>query len=108
MAKSKSLIIGVLCVGIVVILLIVMAMRDNTQLLSAQEAQSLLTSEEVRDVSVDNDYIYFVVKDTPYKVYLYSLPPKLWSYELPINVKSAPIFGDILGEIGLLSLCFWC
>lgn len=104
MAKSKSLIIGVLCVGIVVILLIVMAMRDNTQLLSAQEAQSLLTSEEVRDVSVDNDYIYFVVKDTPYKVYLYSLPPKLWSYELPINVKSAPIFGDILGEIGIVVL----
>ncbi|WP_336524350.1 AAA family ATPase [Helicobacter japonicus] len=104
MAKSKSLIIGVLCVGIVVILLIVMAMRDNTQLLSAQEAQSLLTSEEVRDVSVDNDYIYFVVKDTPYKVYLYSLPPKLWSYELPIIVKSAPIFGDILGEIGIVVL----
>ena len=104
MAKSKSLIIGVLCVGIVVILLIVMAMRDNTQLLSAQEAQYLLTSEEVRDVSVDNDYIYFVVKDTPYKVYLYSLPPKLWSYELPINVKSAPIFGDILGEIGIVVL----
>ena len=35
MAKSKSLIIGVLCVGIVVILLIVMAMRDNTSTIFA-------------------------------------------------------------------------
>ena len=97
MAKSKSLIIGIIGLCVVVILIAVMIMRDNTQLLSAQEAQALLISGEVQEVSVDNDYVYFIAKDTPYKVYLYALSPKIWSYDFPISVKNTFVLSEILG-----------
>ena len=106
MAKSKSLIIGIIGLCVVVILIAVMIMRDNTQLLSAQEAQALLISGEVQEVSVDNDYVYFIAKDTPYKVYLYALSPKIWSYDFPISVKNTFVLSEILGEIGIIILIF--
>lgn len=106
MAKSKSLIIGIIGLCVVVILIAVMIMRDNTQLLSAQEAQALLISGEVQEVSVDNDYVYFIAKDTPYKVYLYALSPKIWSYDFPISVKNTFVLNEILGEIGIIILIF--
>lgn len=106
MVKSKSLIVGIVGVVVVAILVVVMLMRDNTQVLSTQEAQTLLSSGEVRNVSVDNDYLYFTHKDDNYKVYLYPIPLEAWGYMFPIKVRQTFFSSEILGEIGVIVVVF--
>lgn len=106
MVKSKSLIVGIVGVVVVAILVVVMLMRDNTQVLSTQEAQTLLSSGEVRNVSVDNDYLYFTHKDDNYKVYLYPIPLEAWGYMFPIKVRQTFFSSEILGEIGVVVVVF--
>lgn len=107
MVKSKSLIVGIVGVVVVAILVVVMLMRDNTQVLSTQEAQTLLSSGEVRNVSVDNDYLYFTHKDDNYKVYLYPIPLEAWGYMFPIKVRQTFFSSEILGEIGVIVVVFF-
>ncbi|RDU61092.1 AAA family ATPase [Helicobacter marmotae] len=102
MATSRSLIVGVFALIVVVVLSIVLILRDSTQLLSAKEAQALFKSAEVHDVRADDEYVYFTLKDKSYKVYIHSLPPQMWNYNFPIRVKNSHIFGDILSELGII------
>ena len=46
MQISKSLIVGILAIVLVVLLSVVIIMRDNTQLVSAQEAQNFFMNAE--------------------------------------------------------------
>lgn len=101
MRTSKSLIVGIFAIFLVVILSAVLFLRDNTQLLSAKDAQSLLLSDEVKNVSVDEEYAYFELHNTRYKVYLNALPPQSLHTHF-VSVKNTHFFSDILGELGII------
>ena len=102
MQISKSLIVGILAIVLVVLLSVVIIMRDNTQLVSAQEAQNFFMNAEAHNVSVDDEYVYFDVEDKAYRVYIHSIPPQMWSYTFPVHTKNKHFFGDILSEIGIV------
>lgn len=101
MEKSKSLIIGIVALLIVVILSTFILLKDNAKLLSAKDAQSFFVNAEVSDVMIDNEYIYFRTKDSYYKVYANSISPQIWSYNVPILVKNTHFVSDMLSELGI-------
>ncbi len=102
MAKSKSLIIGLIGLVLVIALGLVLVLKDNVELVSAKEAERLLTNQSVSDIIYDTQYIYFTLENKRYKAYGQGLDSKLWALDKPVIVKNQHFFSEILGEVGIV------
>ena len=102
MAKSKSLIIGLIGLVLVIALGLVLVLKDNVELVSAKEAERLLTNQSVSDIIYDTQYIYFTLENKRYKAYEQGLDSKLWALDKPVIVKNQHFFSEILGEVGIV------
>lgn len=102
MAKSKSLIIGIVGLVLVVVLGLVLILKDNVELVSAKEAEHLLVKQGVSDIIYDTQYIYFTLENKRYKAYGQGLDSKIWALDKPVIVKNQYFFSEILGEFGVV------
>lgn len=102
MAKSKSLIIGLIGLVLVIALGLVLVLKDNVELVSAKEAERLLTNQSVSDIIYDTQYIYFTLENKRYKAYEQGLDSKLWALDKPVTIKNQHFFSEILGEFGVV------
>lgn len=102
MAKSKSLIIGIVGLVLVVVLGLVLILKDNVELVSAKEAEHLLANQSVSDIIYDSQYIYFTLENKRYKAYGQGLDFQSWALDKPVIVKNQYFFSEILGEFGVV------
>lgn len=102
MAKSKSLIIGLIGLVLVIALGLVLVLKDNVELVSAKEAEHLLVKQGVSDIIYDTQYIYFTLENKRYKAYEQGLDSKLWALDKPVTIKNQHFFSEILGEVGIV------
>lgn len=102
MAKSKSLIVGIVGLVLVVALSLVLVLKDNAELVSAKEAEHLLANQGVSDITYDAQYIYFTLENKQYKAYGQGLDSKYWALDKPVKIKNQYFLSEILGEIGIV------
>lgn len=95
--------VAIVCALIMSLALCVfLVLKDRSELLSASEAEKLLTESVPSKVELDENYIYFELEDKSYKVYAWALPPHLWSYTLPIEPRNQHFTADIMGNLGIV------
>lgn len=83
-------------------LCVFLVLKDRSELLSASEAEKLLTESVPSKVELDENYIYFELEDKSYKVYAWALPSHLWSYALPVEPRNQHFTADIMGNLGIV------
>lgn len=77
MQKSKSLYIGLIGIGVVILLLAVLFLRDRSTLVSAKKFQQLVQMDLVLDAQMDSKYLYFQVNKKMYHVYKEALDTEI-------------------------------
>lgn len=100
-SKSKSLFVGVGALIILAIIVGILMLKDKSVLVSGEQASEMFSTKEVQSVSSDEEYVYFRVDNTPYKVYVHSLPLSVWSLKYPVSAKQHSIVSGIISDIGL-------
>lgn len=95
--------VAIVCALIMsLVLCVFLVLKDRSELLSASEAEKLLTESVPSKVELDENYIYFELEDKSYKVYAWALPSHLWSYTLPIEPRNQHFTADIMGNLGIV------
>lgn len=102
MAKSKSLIIGLIGLVLAVALGLALVLKDNARLVSAKEAEYLLANQGVSEIIYDTQYIYFTLENKRYKAYAQGLDSNLWALDKPVKIKNQYFFSEVLGELGIV------
>lgn len=104
MRKSKSLIIGLVSLALVVVLGIILLLKDSSELISIKQAQGLIEANPPQKIIFDKDYLYFDIHDKRYRVNKESVLPMVGylGWDFPIESKGDRIKGEIIGELGIL------
>lgn len=102
MQKYKKFVAIVCALIVSLVLFVFLALKDRSELLSASEAEKLLTESVPSRVELDENYIYFELEDKSYKVYAWALPSHLWNYTLPIELRNQHFTADIMGNLGIV------
>lgn len=100
MRKSRNLII--IAVGFILIILLgsILFVRDNNILITNDELTHILSTKEVKKISVDESYLYVLTDSNSYKIAKDLVDLKAMS-NFAIEVKESYMLNEILGNIGI-------
>ncbi|TLD81567.1 AAA family ATPase [Helicobacter sp. MIT 05-5293] len=104
MQRSKSLIIGLISLVLIAVLVVILLLKDSSELVSIKQAQELIESNPPQKIIFDRDYLYFDIQDKRYRVNKESVLPMVGylGWDFPIESKNERMKGEMIGELGIL------
>ncbi|PAF48544.1 hypothetical protein BKH46_01165 [Helicobacter sp. 12S02634-8] len=103
MLKSKNLLIGIVGTLVVIVLVVFLLAKDNAELISPQQFNSLLQSQPIKSVSIGDDYIYLYTDSKSYKTAKSVFSPSNLQ-DIAIKVQGHMELGEIFAGIGIVVL----
>lgn len=105
--KSKGLIFGILGLLVAILLLFFTLFKNQTEILSIKDFKNLIKIEQIRNVSIDESYLYFNIGDKSYKVAKIGIDSENFGailQNIPLKVKTRVQIFEIFSDLGLLVL----
>lgn len=105
--KSKKLFFGIFGLLVAVLLVFFTIFKNKTETLSTSDFENLLRANQIENVSIDENYIYFNANDKSYKIAKIGIEPQSLRETLqhiPLKVKTHMQMFDFFSDLGLLAL----
>lgn len=105
--KSKKLFFGISGLLVAVLLIFFTLFKHKTEILSTSDFEILLRENQIENVSIDENYIYFNANEKSYKIAQIGIDPQSLREELqhiPLKVKTHMQMFDFFSDLGLLAL----
>ncbi|MDO7252713.1 AAA family ATPase [Helicobacter cappadocius] len=112
MKNKNNLKIGIIGIVVVLVLIVFMFSKDNSQLISQKSFEEFLQTHSISQVSADKQYFYFTFENKTYKVAKIGIDSSIL-HNIPIQIKTDISIPIILNTItifilfGIAFVLFW-